>query len=754
VKDQASPHKPVWRQPDFIIIPILLAFLLLGFLIVTHYGKTWDEIYSYSYAMKSLNAYSSGLSHLPDEKGPFYNMIGIVGSNLLSGFILSWAPIDSWHFMSFVSFLIGIYCFFRLCRRLIDPVPAAAATLLFFTQPVIWGHAFTNPKDIPFLTFFLGSMTFGLEMVDHFHAQVKIPETISPYIDQASANWEKAPRNLVRGLKALGWTWIGLLTLYPITQVGISWGVHQIYSSSPDSGLGRLFTSIAQNAGQIPVQNYIHKAQTINTWVFLVLILAASLAFGLVARQMWMNGTGRDRIERSSLWDSISAGWRNLWHGVVSLPEEFSVRWRLNIIQDWKASPRFFRILLAGTILLLAVCAVLFNTSYHLSLIPSIDQAAIHMIWFAEIGLSLGIIAIGGRVFPSSIGRLLKTTIQPHLLLASCFLGFACDIRTLGPASGGLVAAYFLIRSKLKSLPILLVYGAIGGVVAYLFWPFLWESPLQNYFSSFTTASSFFWRGLVLFKGIVYPNRDLPISYLPTLFGLQFTEAALGLIGVGVLIALFLFWKRSSLRPDLLVLATWFAAPVAAAIALHSTVYNNFRQLLFIFPPVFVIAGLAFQLLWSWLKRLDRKLAFAMIALLAVLPGIAWNIDLHPYEYVYYNGLIGNVEGAYRNFDTDYWNASYKEEIEYLNVIAPPHSNVMVYGSEDIAGTYARSDLNILPYPLPDDFSGPIHYAVLMTSSDQDLPIYPNSPVIHQVIRNHAVLSLIKQVQPSDATAK
>ena len=30
----------------------------------------------------------------------------------------------------------------------------------------MWGHSFINPKDIPFMTFFLASIYFGLKMLD------------------------------------------------------------------------------------------------------------------------------------------------------------------------------------------------------------------------------------------------------------------------------------------------------------------------------------------------------------------------------------------------------------------------------------------------------------------------------------------------------------------------------------------------------------------------------------------------------------
>ncbi len=46
------------------------------------------------------------------------------------------------------------------------PSAALAAAALFAWQPMPWGHAFINPKDPPFMTFFLAAVCLGFEMVD------------------------------------------------------------------------------------------------------------------------------------------------------------------------------------------------------------------------------------------------------------------------------------------------------------------------------------------------------------------------------------------------------------------------------------------------------------------------------------------------------------------------------------------------------------------------------------------------------------
>ena len=70
------------------------------------------------------------------------------------------------HLVYFLMFLVGIWAFYQLATRWMSRNAAFGATLLFMTQPVFWGHAFINPKDIPLLSLFLLTVYLGLRMHD------------------------------------------------------------------------------------------------------------------------------------------------------------------------------------------------------------------------------------------------------------------------------------------------------------------------------------------------------------------------------------------------------------------------------------------------------------------------------------------------------------------------------------------------------------------------------------------------------------
>ena len=105
-------HKPgihrlrLLTSHDYFPVILLIGLgLVIGALCVSDYGESWDEQLRYNYASKSLAAYLGDLRTLKDEKGPFYVMLAKGGSEVLNAVGFGRAPIDTWHFMHFLSFL-------------------------------------------------------------------------------------------------------------------------------------------------------------------------------------------------------------------------------------------------------------------------------------------------------------------------------------------------------------------------------------------------------------------------------------------------------------------------------------------------------------------------------------------------------------------------------------------------------------------------------------------------------------------------
>jgi len=102
--------------------------------------------------------------------------------------------------------------------------------------------------------------------------------------------------------------------------------------------------------------------------------------------------------------------------------------------------------------------------------------------------------------------------------------------------------------------------------------------------------------------------------------------------------------------------------------------YDGMRQFLFILPPLAVLAGAAFA---SFLKSGAHGFIKLSVTALILLPACLtiWDmVQLHPYQYVYFNRMVaGGTRAASENFETDYWGAAYKEGVEWVINHAPTH---------------------------------------------------------------------------------
>jgi hypothetical protein len=196
---------------------ILLTFaLVIGILTLTDYGESWDELKLYDYAADSLDAYSTWWQHgtIPvtgdrfENYGPFFVMLTRIITKTFTRIVPAVQEVDAQHFLYFLAFLLGIWAFYQLAIRWMSQNAAFGASLLFMTQPVLWGHAFINPKDIPLLSFFLLSVYLGLQMHDRlFKGEAGI---VAPSFSQA---WREVSPHTRRLLLTATVVWLSLMLL-------------------------------------------------------------------------------------------------------------------------------------------------------------------------------------------------------------------------------------------------------------------------------------------------------------------------------------------------------------------------------------------------------------------------------------------------------------------------------------------------------------------------------------------------------------
>jgi hypothetical protein len=224
---------------------------------------------------------------------------------------------------------------------------------------------------------------------------------------------------------------------------------------------------------------------------------------------------------------------------------------------------------------------------------------------------------------------------------------------------------------------------------------------------------------------------------VPLLLAVQLTEPVWVLFLAGLAVAAYRsIKKRMDYRELLALTLVWFVLPLAAFILLRPTLYDNFRQSFFIVPPVFLMAGLAFD-------GIHRPAFQAALITLVVLPGVVALARLHPYEYVYYNQFLGGVDAAVDRFELEYWATSYREAAREANRIAPPNANVWVDGPAHLFSRFARPDFHIYSPQEPERAD---RYDLVVTLARYDLEktSFPEAEIVYRVTRDGAVFSIIR----------
>ncbi len=289
------------------------------------------------------------------------------------------------------------------------------------------------------------------------------------------------------------------------------------------------------------------------------------------------------------------------------------------------------------------------------------------------------------RSWWDNVQAFLRQFLCADVWLAGLVLGFASAIRVAAPLIGVVILAYIFFLRKWQVWPRFLAYGVIAFFFMVLFWPYLWPDPVGRLIGSALNSAYYPDVHQTLFNGALIDSQHIPLSYVPILMVLQLTETTLLLLLIGI------FCVLKKLRWDLIaLLLIWFAAPAVGTVLMHVNLYNNLRQLFFIFPPLFLVAGLGLDWL---LARIHRPNFRFLVLFLILLPGLYANITLYPYQYIYYNQLIGGVNGAYRVYELDYWDLAFKEAQTYINQTASPNANIFAGDSKPSAQIFARPDL-------------------------------------------------------------
>lgn len=197
-------------------------------------------------------------------------------------------------------------------------------------------------------------------------------------------------------------------------------------------------------------------------------------------------------------------------------------------------------------------------------------------------------------------------------------------------------------------------------------WPYALVAPLANPVRAMIAFGKFPVPIKVLFNGRNYLSLDLPWTYLPVYLAIKLPEIVLILLVLGLVYWLGPGRRRLAAGPALIGLAALF--PPAYAVVSGAALYDGIRHFLFILPPLAALAALSLERWTAWLGQRFRPAGW--LTGLVVVAALSWPayqvVALHPYQFIYYNSLVGGVRGAQDRFVLDYQQNTYLEAMGVL----------------------------------------------------------------------------------------
>ena len=245
---------------------------------------------------------------------------------------------------------------------------------------------------------------------------------------------------------------------------------------------------------------------------------------------------------------------------------------------------------------------------------------------------------------------------------------------------------------SLKTVGRYIIFVSGIAIVTFLItiglWPYIMETPVKTTMKIFHEMSSYGVSLRQLFEGTMQWSDYLPWYYTP--------KYILMTIPIAVIVGLVLFfvfcWRKREDRIWAFFVFFTFFFPVFWIVYTHANVYGGWRHAMFAYPPMVVAAGWGFEGLVQWLeKRLQvsgskfqdpgegrqqdaaknwkpvllnvSSVALVLVLLIGPIRHIVAN---HPYEYVYFNELVGGTKNQLGQYELDYYYHSTREASEWV----------------------------------------------------------------------------------------
>jgi hypothetical protein len=282
---------------------------------------------------------------------------------------------------------------------------------------------------------------------------------------------------------------------------------------------------------------------------------------------------------------------------------------------------------------------------------------------------------------------------------AIVLLGFAVG-GALGLRVGGAFAVIYLILlviwrawldhkangspvlSRLLRMVLVLLPAA---VLAFVFMAICWPwsvIDVDNILEAAESFSHFDFNMQTMANGVMYNISDVPRSYLFQYLAVKLPEAAL--LGLATIPLLWLACRNALQAANMntrITMHTLLAAillPLMFVLNDKPALYNGVRHFTFLLPLLAILGAWAVMTVYDafansrWSGRVAYQSLWAGVVAGLMLVTFIDIVQLHPFEYVRLNRLVGDQKQAQFHWEGDYWSSALREATDQLQAMKLP----------------------------------------------------------------------------------
>lgn len=202
----------------------------------------------------------------------------------------------------------------------------------------------------------------------------------------------------------------------------------------------------------------------------------------------------------------------------------------------------------------------------------------------------------------------------------------------------------------------------LAYVIMIASWPWASLDPLNPARAIFAFAH-FHYPVRTVMDGTVYLMSEVPRWYELEYLAIKLPLVVLGGAAATVLAAAWTAVRHGAQAAErrraleIAFLLFTIAFPLACQVIGRGPSFTGMRHFMFVVPPFAALAGIGGDAVLARVEEYGRAIAAAGLATVTIAFAVdaAALVRLHPYEYLFFNSIVGGLPGASRRYDTDYW---------------------------------------------------------------------------------------------------